>query len=520
MSDHAISPATSNQWSLDQLPPDAPSRFDDNDLQLPQSLPDEIRHKSEEPWSPLLHDPVPLWTLNNMHKGLATEIRDSSECSTISPDSRYYSVSGDSSASSSLDRHQHWCFICKNPRRFSTCDGWKRHMRQHETKYPCLVCESQKGSNDTNAPAFRRREHLLSHLRVHGGLHYTVQADNWRRIQQNKFYACGFCMALFGTLAGYLNHIDQQHYRNHETLEHWDGNKVILGLLQQPLVREAWQRILASKFLSEQLSFTWEKTARSGLQHLLETSVEAPEALAMAALTTSVNGSRHTELIPSITKHHDPAQRLDFGLEPLAVRFKQLPEKLDEAKCNFPSQSMSHDHLASVSSSELRGLQISSEQDPWDPLRLYEGKTLPIMNHDARHGAPGSIQQGDRDYHSAKTRKIQSLAESQEAGVASGTAMLTDSARSSFLLQTSSFSPSNQTVSTLHPLSPLNRNADDIVQTYERATPSEQSSVSMAGLRDKRSTAAERTTIKLAPLIKKCGICQERDVQVSPSDER
>ena len=518
MSDHVVSPATSNQWSLDELLPDVPSRFDDIDLQLPQSVPDDSLHRSEEPWSPLLHDPIPPRTLNSMHKGLATVTRDDSQCSTIPRDSGYYSISGDSSAPSSLERHQHWCLICENRRPFLTCDGWKRHMNEHETKYHCLVCEPQKGPNDTNAPSFTRKSTLLNHLKRHGNLNYTVQVDSWRQTQRNKFYACGFCMALFGTSPEYLNHIDQQHYRYHETLEHWDGNKVILGLLQQPLVREAWQRILAANSLSEQLSFTWGKIVGSGVQHRLETSEEAPEALAMAALTTSENGSRQLELIPPITKHHDTAQRLSFGLEPLAVRLKQFPESFDDTKCNSPSQPRSHDHLASVSCSERQSLQDGSEQDPWDPLRIHEGKTLPIMNHDANYGAPGSIHQGDMDYHSAETTRIQSLAEVQASGVVSGTAMLTDSARRSFLSQTSSFSSSNQTVATLHSLNPLNRNADDVVQTYEGAT-SEQSSVSAAELRDKCSTAAEKTAIKLEPLMRNCRVCQERDVQVSPSDE-
>ena len=375
MSDHVVPPATSNQWSLDQFLPDVPSRFAHIDLPLPQSFSDDSRRKSEEPhkseetWSPFLHEPVPLWTLNSMHKGLATATRGDSECSTISPNSKYYSIYGYLSASSSLDCHQHWCLICENPRPILTCGGWKRHMREHETKHSCLICESQKGPNDTYARVFKRKSDLLRHLKRHGDLHNTGQANSWLQRKQNKFYACGFCIALFGTSAVYLNHIDQQHYRYHETLEHWDGNKVILGLLQQPLVREAWQRILASNSMSEQLSFTWEQTVGSGLQYRLETSEEAPEALAKAAFTTSVNGSRQLESIPQTIIHHDLAQRLDFGLEPLAVRLKQFPENFDDTKYDFPPQPRSHDHLTSASYSELQGLQDGSEQDPWETLR-------------------------------------------------------------------------------------------------------------------------------------------------------
>ena len=174
MSDYVVSPATSNPWSLDQLLPDVHSCFHNIDLQLPQSLSDEIRHKSEEPWSPLLQIPFPLWTLNNIHKGRATVIRDDSECSTISPDSGYYSVSGGSSASSSMDYHQHWYLICDNPRPFLTCDNWKRYIREHEIEYPCLVCESQKGPIHTNALAFMRKRRGPRSFR-NGGVHDKYQ---------------------------------------------------------------------------------------------------------------------------------------------------------------------------------------------------------------------------------------------------------------------------------------------------------------------------------------------------------
>ena len=356
----------------------------------------------------------------------------------------------------------------------------------------------------------------------HGNLHTTVQAEDWRQTQKNKFYSCGFCISLFETLTEYLNHIDRQHYRYHETLEHWDRNNVILGLLQQPLVQDVWRRIMAKYSCSPHLPLTWNKTAASSLQHRLERSEETPEALATAALMTSVHGSRQHELISPVIKHDGTAQGMDFGSESLALRPTHSQKALGDLTCDIPHQSRFYDlsefgeEVTSVFCSELRGLQDGSGQDPWDPLRIHEGETLPIMNHDPHYATPGGIRQADSGRCIAGSNEIHDFADSQEAGVALGTAMLTDLPHSSFPLQTSSFPSSTFIASTPYPCDGLDRKTDDIVQTYERESPSQLSVFSMVEPRDRCSTEEEKKSIKLALPMQSCGVCRERSVQVSP----
>ena len=54
------------------------------------------------------------------------------------------------------------CFRCEAPRAFGTCDGWKRHMREHETVFPCRQCEYSDTAR--NARSYTRKANLVEHL--------------------------------------------------------------------------------------------------------------------------------------------------------------------------------------------------------------------------------------------------------------------------------------------------------------------------------------------------------------------
>ena len=103
--------------------------------------------------------------------------------------------------------HPHWCMTCESPKSIRTCDGWKRHMREHERVYPCFQCVEKKYTRRTNLARHLREVHHLSEAAAH------YQAGMWSRIETKKAYACGFCIRLFGTLRDQLNHIDHEHWR-------------------------------------------------------------------------------------------------------------------------------------------------------------------------------------------------------------------------------------------------------------------------------------------------------------------
>jgi hypothetical protein len=43
-----------------------------------------------------------------------------------------------------------------------------------------------------------------------------------------------------------LRHIDKEHFTRHDSIGDWSPTKVICGLLSQPDVNKAWQRLVDS----------------------------------------------------------------------------------------------------------------------------------------------------------------------------------------------------------------------------------------------------------------------------------
>ena len=208
--------------------------------------------------------------------------------------------------------HTHWCFICESHRVFATCDGWKRHMKEHETRYPCMPhgCERytvhgpecvlcgalnpderhynshkiQPCSNKTLvARSYTRKSHLISHLKNHGISDGSTLAEEWRDTLSKKYFSCGFCIACFHSHTDQLNHIDSAHYKNHQHISEWDSNNAVLGLLLQPGVQESWQNILKVHPRYNNSSFRWHPAAVKRLQLRLEKREEPVDGLALAA---------------------------------------------------------------------------------------------------------------------------------------------------------------------------------------------------------------------------------------------
>ena len=183
-----------------------------------------------------------------------------------------------SPTSSKTGAHLHWCHTCEHPKGIDTCDGYKRHMREHETIYHCIPngpvkpteigteCYFCGASNpdqphlDThdvskcygqyaNRQSYTRKVNLSKHIK---DIHKTSEdrastlAKAWgdRHKNKRKFFSCGFCTCHFPTLKEQISHLDGKHWSQHQKLKEWDDNKVILGLLLQPGVKDAWHQLL------------------------------------------------------------------------------------------------------------------------------------------------------------------------------------------------------------------------------------------------------------------------------------
>ena len=220
------------------------------------------------------------------------------------------------------NNHSHWCFICPNPRVITTCDGWKRHMKEHETRYRCMPkgpieyttrgarcafcgfrnpdqrhCDIHKAfpcANRTlDVRSYTRKPHFITHLKTHNISNAIDLAEHWKDTIKKRHFACGFCVFHFHSLIEQLNHIDVAHYRLFHHIRDWDPNKVIRGLLLQSGVSESWQRILASHHGLMESLLRWDVSVVRKLQFRLEVGNESADILAESAFNESTYDSSH-----------------------------------------------------------------------------------------------------------------------------------------------------------------------------------------------------------------------------------
>ena len=217
-------------------------------------------------------------------------------------------------------KHTRWCTYGEHPGPFTTCDGWKRHEKEHEIVFVCMpnglvenigsgpycalcgVCnpssthlDSHQASTCTEGTKVTRtrQSNLAKHLMSSHGISdddASERAQRWRRKSNKKAYACGFCINFFSNITDRLNHIDHEHWSHGETMKSWSLTTLIKGLLLQPGVSDAWQYLLATSEPSlPESSFTWELPTAEGLQLRLELCDEAPQHLASAAFELGIS---------------------------------------------------------------------------------------------------------------------------------------------------------------------------------------------------------------------------------------
>lgn len=214
--------------------------------------------------------------------------------------------------------HRHWCTHRKHHNTYGTCDGWKRHMKEHETVfqcmpsgplehvggiYKCAFCDMQDPSHShlqehhslectgpSNTPLTKsRKSNMVVHLATHmiTGQAASVLADKWRCTLPKKAFSCGFCVTLFSTLGEQLNHIDNEHFARGQGMSEWNLDNVVRGLLLQPYVNDAWQLLLDSHPGLMASELLWDLHDAETLQFRLQMGERSGQDLASAALRAS-----------------------------------------------------------------------------------------------------------------------------------------------------------------------------------------------------------------------------------------
>ena len=206
----------------------------------------------------------------------------------------YHDQDGDATDNVSLPsssisrRYLYGCPSCEKRRIIGTCDGWKRHMKEHEVLYICQDCESSECEENKS---YTRRANLAKHLRnrhKYSRSNAEELAQKSERRNGRSFYSCGFCIMLFGNIVEQLHHIDVAHFRRFETVNDWDINKVIRGLLLQPDIDDIMHRKFGENFRLVIQGLRWKSSIAKTVQLRLELNEESADDLAAAA-TDPVN---------------------------------------------------------------------------------------------------------------------------------------------------------------------------------------------------------------------------------------
>ncbi|KAH8886340.1 hypothetical protein GQ53DRAFT_628985, partial [Thozetella sp. PMI_491] len=151
----------------------------------------------------------------------------------------------------------YWCTCCDT--KFQHKFDWKRHEDEFHEPYKRYLCPSCDWGF-WSATIFNRHPCCATtRLHAYHVVQYTTRKTAW---------ACGFCAAFLPTRDRYFDHVTR-HYEAGSTKAHWNHSHVIYGLLHQPRVHTAWEKLLTARYgdLSSQraLVFKWdpESTGRA-----------------------------------------------------------------------------------------------------------------------------------------------------------------------------------------------------------------------------------------------------------------
>ncbi len=296
--------------------------------------------------------------------------------------------------------HRHWCTVCTNPSPISTCDGWKRHEKEkHERGYMCMPKGPLETVDSVSCCAFcgflnptsehlethdaklcadkpdkdrryTRKLGLTNHLKTHGMYEVSALADKWKICLKKRYYGCGFCTSVFTTNADRLNHIDSQHYRYFKTINEWDPNKVIRGLLLQPSVLDFWRQVCPWNPDPRTADLIWDSHAIAALQQRLELSEEPAHQLANDALCQS--SERYSLPIGSVSN-----QQTNSGAIMSAGRQQYIS---DPVLSSYPSF-ITHD--TDISSSCYQARISPYDISKSDTIDLVQMHTRPTQSMDA-----------------------------------------------------------------------------------------------------------------------------------------
>ncbi|KAK0710227.1 hypothetical protein B0T26DRAFT_679525 [Lasiosphaeria miniovina] len=137
-----------------------------------------------------------------------------------------------------------FCPACSKPHAGNECSPWSEPRMCPEPDC-CKVFWEDDEFNE---------HHCTAHTCTVGS-HSSLEI---KYMGSRKYWACGFCGSLHDSSDGYKNHVNGHQRVTPLLSERWNHSLVILGLLQQIHVREAWSIITGDEDIA---NYSWDESA-------------------------------------------------------------------------------------------------------------------------------------------------------------------------------------------------------------------------------------------------------------------
>lgn len=233
-------------------------------------------------------------------------------------------------------------------------------MKEHETIWPCPMCEGILKSGKSSS--YTRKTNLVKHLvGKHNLADPGTLANEVRRTRHKRYFGCGFCTTLLASITEQLNHIDNEHFKQHQHIQYWDTNKVIRGLLQQREIGSFLQHTF--RISQDDLQrFTWDQAVAEHLQERLEVGEEPAGVLASAVIKQRRNRGWYEDnggAVPVLGVNNQ--QRQTFG---------SFPAPHNQAQINPGPRSSQGEH-EETATTDVSQAQNHAVQE-WFPQHLFD----------------------------------------------------------------------------------------------------------------------------------------------------
>ena len=112
-------------------------------------------------------------------------------------------------------------------------------------------------------------DHLIKKHGYNDKAEAREKATTFLVASRKSIWSCGFCVCVFESFKDRLGHLSK-HFQQGLTLHEWQVTTEIQGLLLQPLVKDAWNRLLVARRGQQPQDIQWNDPAAVELRKRLQ----------------------------------------------------------------------------------------------------------------------------------------------------------------------------------------------------------------------------------------------------------